>query len=107
MQNCEFFIATTFCNVTNAAAKDTAGDRICLFGFSRGGYTARALAGMIHKVGILPAGNYRQVHVAFNYFCRGDNPGWDKADWPKEFKKSFCNDAAIEFLGVWYVWPLR
>ncbi|KAG5643158.1 hypothetical protein DXG03_001488 [Asterophora parasitica] len=26
-----------------------AGDRICLFGFSRGAYTARALAGMIHK----------------------------------------------------------
>nr|GAT48386.1 predicted protein [Mycena chlorophos] len=27
------------------------GDRICLFGFSRGAYTARALAGMLHKVG--------------------------------------------------------
>lgn len=26
------------------------GDRICLFGFSRGAYTARALAGMVHKV---------------------------------------------------------
>ncbi|KAF4596088.1 hypothetical protein EYR38_007462 [Pleurotus pulmonarius] len=26
-----------------------AGDRICIFGFSRGAYTARALAGMIHK----------------------------------------------------------
>ena len=29
---------------------DKAGDRICMFGFSRGAYTARALAGMIHKV---------------------------------------------------------
>jgi uncharacterized protein (DUF2235 family) len=26
------------------------GDRICLFGFSRGAYTARALAGMLFKV---------------------------------------------------------
>ncbi|OBZ76826.1 hypothetical protein A0H81_02949 [Grifola frondosa] len=26
------------------------GDKICLFGFSRGAYTARALAGMIHKI---------------------------------------------------------
>ncbi|KAG8876165.1 hypothetical protein FRB97_004372, partial [Tulasnella sp. 331] len=25
------------------------GDRICLFGFSRGAYTARSLAGMLHK----------------------------------------------------------
>ena len=29
---------------------DKAGDRICIFGFSRGAYTARGLAGMIHKV---------------------------------------------------------
>lgn len=27
-----------------------AGDRVCLFGFSRGAYTARALAGMLFKV---------------------------------------------------------
>ncbi|KAG8932554.1 hypothetical protein FRC02_000932 [Tulasnella sp. 418] len=26
------------------------GDKICLFGFSRGAYTARCLAGMLHKV---------------------------------------------------------
>ena len=25
------------------------GDRVCLFGFSRGAYTARALAGMLYK----------------------------------------------------------
>jgi uncharacterized protein (DUF2235 family) len=30
--------------------QDTEGDRICIFGFSRGSYTARALAGMLHKV---------------------------------------------------------
>lgn len=26
------------------------GDKICLFGFSRGAYTARCLAGMLNKV---------------------------------------------------------
>ena len=26
------------------------GDKICIFGFSRGAYTARALAGFLHKV---------------------------------------------------------
>lgn len=30
------------------------GDRIYLFGFSRGAYTARVVAGMIHLVGLLP-----------------------------------------------------
>lgn len=29
---------------------DEAGDKICILGFSRGAYTARALAGMVHKV---------------------------------------------------------
>src|SRR5688572_28304788 len=29
------------------------GDKIFLFGFSRGAYTVRALAGMIHSVGLL------------------------------------------------------
>ena len=28
----------------------TKGDKICIFGFSRGAYTARCLAGMLHKV---------------------------------------------------------
>jgi uncharacterized protein (DUF2235 family) len=33
------------------------GDKICIFGFSRGAYTARALAGMLFKVipSILPS----------------------------------------------------
>ncbi len=30
--------------------EDTRGDKICIFGFSRGAYTARALAGMLQKV---------------------------------------------------------
>ena len=33
---------------TNRMA-DRAEDKICIFGFSRGAYTARALAGMVHK----------------------------------------------------------
>jgi uncharacterized protein (DUF2235 family) len=37
------------------------GDKICLFGFSRGAYTVRCLAGMLHKVGLLPAHNADQV----------------------------------------------
>ncbi len=37
------------------------GDKICLFGFSRGAYTARALAGMLTKIGLLPRDNIEQV----------------------------------------------
>ncbi|KAF8870031.1 hypothetical protein BD779DRAFT_1614237 [Infundibulicybe gibba] len=38
------------------------GDRIYLFGFSRGAYQVRALAGMIEKVGLILRGNEEQIH---------------------------------------------
>jgi len=37
------------------------GDRIYLFGFSRGAYTVRVLAGLIHKVGLISP---QQVNLA-------------------------------------------
>ncbi|KAJ3818280.1 hypothetical protein F5880DRAFT_1685007 [Lentinula raphanica] len=76
----------------------TAGDRICIFGFSRGAYTARSLAGMIHKVGILPACNHQQVPFAYKMFTRDDEIGYAQS---AAFKKAFSVDATIEFVGVW------
>ena len=46
-----------------------ANDKICIFGFSRGAYTARALAGMLHKVGLLPRCNHQQVPFAYAMLC--------------------------------------
>ena len=76
----------------------TSGDRICLFGFSRGAYTARALAGMVHKVGLLPAYNQQQVPFAYHMYKRADEVGWHQST---AFKKAFCVDVDIEFIGVW------
>ncbi|KZT27513.1 hypothetical protein NEOLEDRAFT_1130481 [Neolentinus lepideus HHB14362 ss-1] len=75
-----------------------AGDKICIFGFSRGAYTARALAGMLHKVGLLPAGNNQTIPFAYKMFKREDAHGWKQST---AFKKAFCIDVEIEFLGVW------
>ncbi len=50
MQNCRFLIPQLMSQLLIFISTDKAGDRICIFGFSRGAYTARALAGMIHKV---------------------------------------------------------
>ncbi|THU97418.1 hypothetical protein K435DRAFT_721914, partial [Dendrothele bispora CBS 962.96] len=74
------------------------GDKICLFGFSRGAYTARALAGMIHKVGLLPRYNHQQVPFAYKMYSREDERGWKQAS---AFKKAFSIDVDVEFLGVW------
>ena len=48
----------------------TKGDRICLFGFSRGAYTARCLAGMIDSVGKLAldtSGLYQLTFQGWNF----------------------------------------
>ncbi|KAF8630983.1 hypothetical protein AX15_002693 [Amanita polypyramis BW_CC] len=74
------------------------GDRICIFGFSRGAYTARSLAGMIHKVGLLPADNFQQIPFAYKMYTRTDSIGWDQSN---AFKKAFSVDVPIEFVGVW------
>lgn len=73
-------------------------DRICIFGFSRGAYTARCLAGMLHKVGLLPACNHQQVPFAYKMYKRPDEIGWRQSN---AFKKAFSIDVDIEFLGVW------
>ncbi|KAK0209162.1 hypothetical protein DFS33DRAFT_1308021 [Desarmillaria ectypa] len=75
-----------------------ADDKICIFGFSRGAYTARALAGMIHKIGLLPRCNHQQVPFAYRMYSREDELGWAQST---AFKKAFSIDVDIEFLGVW------
>ncbi|TFK52162.1 hypothetical protein OE88DRAFT_1711915 [Heliocybe sulcata] len=74
------------------------GDKICLFGFSRGAYTARGLAGMLHKVGLLPKDNDAQVPFAYKLYARTDAEGMQLC---AGFKQTFCQNVRIEFVGVW------
>ena len=72
------------------------GDRIFIFGFSRGAYTARAVAAMITKVGLLTQGNEELIPFAWDIFRRHDN-----GDVATGFKKTFSRDVPIHFLGLW------
>ncbi|KAI0248361.1 hypothetical protein BJV78DRAFT_1131702 [Lactifluus subvellereus] len=72
------------------------GDRICLFGFSRGAYTARALAGMLHKVGLLSKDNLEQIPFAYKLY-----KSKRKSDVAKGFKDTFSRSVTIDFVGVW------
>ena len=74
------------------------GDKICLFGFSRGAYTARCVAGMLHKVGLLPPYNEAQVPFAYQFYKDDTEQGWKMSE---EFKKTFCISASVYFVGVW------
>ncbi|KAF9465243.1 hypothetical protein BDZ94DRAFT_1281484 [Collybia nuda] len=75
-----------------------AGDKICIFGFSRGSYTARALAGVLHKVGLLPRNNEQQIPFAYKLYKREDRDGKDLC---AGFKQTFCQNVKIQFVGVW------
>lgn len=95
----------------------TAGDHICLFGFSRydftdnilcagltppyrGAYTARCLAGMLHKVGLLPKSNEEQISFAYKRYKDTSDTGKRRA---KGFKAAFSRTVSINFIGVWCV----
>ncbi|THG93336.1 hypothetical protein EW026_g7872 [Hermanssonia centrifuga] len=76
----------------------THGDKICIFGFSRGAYTARALAGMLQKVGLLPVCNHQQVPFAYEMYKREDIKGLELCH---DFKETYARTVTVEFLGVW------
>ncbi|KAF8651914.1 hypothetical protein AX16_004559 [Volvariella volvacea WC 439] len=75
-----------------------AGDRICLFGFSRGAYTARALAGFLHKLGLLSRDNQEQIPFAYKIYKAETKESDELA---RGFKETFCQEVSIDFLGVW------
>jgi uncharacterized protein (DUF2235 family) len=74
------------------------GDKICLLGFSRGAYTVRCLAGMLHKVGLLPRHNRAQVAFAYRFYRNDTAKGWKMS---AQFKKTFCTNVQVHFVGLW------
>ncbi len=49
------------------------GDRIYVFGFSRGAYTARALVGLLGRVGLLERGSDSLIAYAIRYYLAKDS----------------------------------
>nr|WP_283258271.1 DUF2235 domain-containing protein [Pseudomonas sp. GX19020] len=75
------------------------GDRIFLFGYSRGAFAVRSLAGVIAKVGLLrhEAATERNLHLAWRWYQRRGNDAGLKA-----FRQASCHARApIRMIGVW------
>lgn len=73
------------------------GDEVFLFGFSRGAYTARVLAGMLHKIDLLYRWNGPMVTTAYGHYLTPNNE--DVIRW---FRALYSHNAIhIQFLGVW------
>src|SRR5262245_11913863 len=72
------------------------GDDVFIFGFSRGAYTARAIAGALHKCGLPVAGSEHLLP----YFTRTyqNTTDWDVS---RAFKKTFGRECPVRFLGLW------
>lgn len=83
------------------------GDNIYLFGFSRGAYTARAVAAMLDLYGVIPPGNDGLVPYAVRMFwaiAKNHNDDSKVASYfelAKEFKATLGADCPVHFLGVW------
>ena len=72
------------------------GDKIFLFGFSRGAFTARALAGMLNSVGLLRPESENLVRYAQKY--------WQKIGHGSvcsDFKAMMSRPCPVHFVGVW------
>ncbi|AJE45991.1 DUF2235 domain-containing protein [Celeribacter indicus] len=81
------------------ASRYRPGDRIYLFGYSRGAYAVRSLSGFIDLVGLLrpEAATERNIRTAFRHYQV--NPSSRAA---RAFAAAHCHDKVpIEFLGVW------
>ncbi len=105
-------------------------DRVFLFGFSRGAYTVRALAGMLHMCGLLEKGSdnlvpyaikvYKERNIRKSKLAQGKLRWllflplaiymiykWSAKDtepyWARAggFKKTFSSKCEPHFLGVW------
>jgi uncharacterized protein (DUF2235 family) len=77
-------------------------DELYLFGFSRGAYTARSLAGMIRKCGILKRSSAREYKAAVDLYRNGEHPD-DPGPTAFRALHSIAGTGTIEirFIGVW------
>lgn len=74
------------------------GDRIFLVGFSRGAYTARSVAGMIRKCGLLNDPSQDNVDEAYAIYRDDSAPSSNQA---KGFRTRYSRETDIQFVGVW------
>lgn len=91
-----------------------AGDEIFIFGFSRGAYTARSLAGLINRCGLLRRDAFAARGEKIRTSARLVNEAWDlyrqKPPADKEarlqepwlgFRRRYAWPVKVKFIGVW------
>ena len=81
----------------NLVANYKPGDRIYIFGFSRGAFAARVLTGFITYSGLLTANSLAVIEDAWRYFTDRD----PRLNYPDIRSQHTHKNVKVEFLGIW------
>ena len=78
-----------------------AGDELYFFGFSRGAYTVRSLAGLINNCSIMKRNKANMIEKAFDLYKNSDIHPDDPFSF--EFRRKYAveDKVRIKFIGVW------
>jgi uncharacterized protein (DUF2235 family) len=74
------------------------GDELYLFGFSRGAFTARSLAGLVRNSGILRRWDADRAQEAWSLYRDRDKPTGTASTL---FRRAYAHETGIHFIGVW------
>jgi uncharacterized protein (DUF2235 family) len=79
------------------------GDQLFFFGFSRGAYTVRSLAGFIRNCGLLTRPNANRIPEAFRLYRKRTRASGPNESEAVTFRKKYAlaDITPIEFVGVW------
>jgi uncharacterized protein (DUF2235 family) len=80
------------------------GDNVFLFGFSRGAYTVRVLAGVLHMFGLLSPGNEGLIPYVTRLYAKKTRRAGGMVHTfqvAQGFKDTFCRPCPLHFVGVW------
>src|SRR6266404_4157665 len=77
------------------------GDKVYLFGFSRGAFTARAVAAMLRSIGLVYPATENLLSYAQNYWLRDYGPQSEGGKICTEFKTTLSRFCPVHFIGVW------
>ena len=78
------------------------GDRIFLFGYSRGAYTVRALCGLINNCGIVRRADARLIARAWRMYKSPAKKNHPNGEAAMAFRQAHSHESrAVHFVGVW------
>lgn len=77
------------------------GDEVFLFGFSRGAYTARSIAGFVRNCGVLRREEAGRIDEAYALYRSRSNRKHPRSIEAQLFRRSHSHETSIRFIGVW------